>query len=331
MPPSEATGSWTCSRFPSRSCTEGRARATVQKLPLIIGSSGELCGCIGGARAVRAAGIAYRSMSPESRSTTADVHPVTNARSAARSRRCSACSRSTGCRCRTIPCSTCRDLLSRAGTGFFSASKRAILNSISIRRADFWKASELGRSRPLRRSEPRRSPQKPQSTQRIFWGILLLAVSACRQDMHDQPKYSALEASSFFANNSSARAPVAGTVARGELKDDTLLYTGKVNGEPASGFPFPVDAAVVAHGQERFNIYCSPCHGQTGAGDGMIVQRGFSKPPRLDEPRLRDAPVDGFRRDHQRLQRARLRRRSAGRSPGDHAYARAAVERHRDA
>jgi mono/diheme cytochrome c family protein len=109
--------------------------------------------------------------------------------------------------------------------------------------------------------------------------------------MHDQPKYSALEASSFFANNSSARAPVPGTVARGALNDDTLLYTGKVNGEPATGYPFPIDAAVVARGQERFNIYCSPCHGQTGAGDGMIVQRGFSKPPPLDEPRLRDAPV----------------------------------------
>jgi cytochrome c5 len=109
--------------------------------------------------------------------------------------------------------------------------------------------------------------------------------------MHDQPKYSALEASSFFANGSSARAPVAGTVARGELNEDTLLHTGKVNDEPATGFPFPVDAAVVARGQERFDVYCSPCHGLTGAGDGMIVQRGFSRPPRLDEPRLRDAPV----------------------------------------
>jgi mono/diheme cytochrome c family protein len=124
----------------------------------------------------------------------------------------------------------------------------------------------------------------------------LMAVGslACRQDMHDQPKYSALEAAPFFADNSSARPPLAGTVARGELRDDQALYTGKVNDEDVTTFPFPITAAIVARGQERFNIYCSPCHGRTGAGDGIVVQRGYTPPPQLDAPHLREAPPGHF-------------------------------------
>jgi mono/diheme cytochrome c family protein len=121
--------------------------------------------------------------------------------------------------------------------------------------------------------------------------LLVAACAACRQDMHDQPKYSAMEASAFFDDNSSVRPPVEGTVARGELREDEALYTGKVNDTPVTEFPFQIDDEVMARGQERFNIYCSPCHGRTGAGDGIIVQRGFSSPPRLDDQRLRDAPV----------------------------------------
>jgi hypothetical protein len=112
--------------------------------------------------------------------------------------------------------------------------------------------------------------------------------------MHDQPKYSALEPAPFFADGSSARPPIAGTVARGELRDDELLYTGKIKEESATVFPFPVDDQVMARGRERFNIYCSPCHGLTGEGDGMIVQRGFSRPPSLIEPRLREMPPGHF-------------------------------------
>jgi mono/diheme cytochrome c family protein len=115
--------------------------------------------------------------------------------------------------------------------------------------------------------------------------------SACRQDMHDQPKYVPLRQSSFFGDERSARPLVPGTVARGELRDDPLLYTGKVNGADATVFPFAVDARVLARGRERFDIYCSPCHGRTGQGDGMIVRRGFRRPPTFHQDRLRDAPV----------------------------------------
>jgi mono/diheme cytochrome c family protein len=124
--------------------------------------------------------------------------------------------------------------------------------------------------------------------------LIALGSVACRQDMHDQPKYSALEPAPFFSDNSSARPPLAGTVARGELREDQALYTGKVNDELVAAFPFPIDDAMMARGQERYNIHCSPCHGRTGAGDGPIVQRGFTKPPPLDAPQLREAAVGHF-------------------------------------
>jgi len=123
---------------------------------------------------------------------------------------------------------------------------------------------------------------------------MLLAASACRQDMHDQPKYIPLRGSTFFADGRSARTPLPGTVARGELHEDTLLYTGKVEGEDATVFPFAVDENVMARGQERYDIYCSPCHGRTGAGDGMIVSRGYRPPPTLHIDRLRLVPVGHF-------------------------------------
>jgi mono/diheme cytochrome c family protein len=116
-------------------------------------------------------------------------------------------------------------------------------------------------------------------------------MAACRQDMHDQPKYIPLRQSAFFGDQRSARPFVPGTVARGQLREDTLLYTGKVNGTDATLFPFPVDERVMARGRERFGIYCSPCHGQTGQGDGMVVRRGFRRPPTFHQDRLRDAPI----------------------------------------
>jgi mono/diheme cytochrome c family protein len=124
--------------------------------------------------------------------------------------------------------------------------------------------------------------------------LFALGVAACRQDMHDQPKYSAFEKTTFFPDGSSARTPIAGTVARGDLRDDSVLYTGKEAEQSATMFPIAVDEHVMARGQERFNVYCSPCHGRTGEGDGMIVQRGFSRPPSLLEPRLRDVPPGHF-------------------------------------
>jgi len=116
----------------------------------------------------------------------------------------------------------------------------------------------------------------------------------CRQDMHDQPKYIPLRQSTFFNDARSARPVVDGTVARGQLHDDELMFTGKVNGQDATVYPMRVDAPVMARGQERFNIYCSPCHGRTGQGDGMVVRRGYRRPPSYHDQRLRDAPVGHF-------------------------------------
>ncbi len=118
-----------------------------------------------------------------------------------------------------------------------------------------------------------------------------LALAACRQDMHDAPRYEPLEANAFFSNGSASRMPVANTVARGQLNEDRHLYEGVVDGRPAETFPMPVTAAVMARGHDRFNVFCSPCHGQTGIGNGMIVQRGFRQPPSFHDERLRNAPV----------------------------------------
>lgn len=112
--------------------------------------------------------------------------------------------------------------------------------------------------------------------------------------MHDQPKYIPLRESTFFSDALSARQPVPDTVPRGHLDEDALLYTGRVGNELANEFPFPVDQKVMARGQERFNIYCSPCHGRTGMGDGMIVRRGYRRPPPYDDSRLLSAPVGHF-------------------------------------
>ena len=128
-----------------------------------------------------------------------------------------------------------------------------------------------------------------------FAAILLCVVTAaCRQDMHDAPRYEPLEASTFFANGSSARPFVANTVARGTLRQDEHLYQGKINGQLADVFPMPVTADVMTRGQERYNVFCSPCHGRTGQGNGVVVQRGFRAPPSYHEERLRTAPAGYF-------------------------------------
>ena len=116
-----------------------------------------------------------------------------------------------------------------------------------------------------------------------------LLSAGCRQDMHDQPRVKPYAKSDFFADKRSARPLVDGTIARGHLREDAVLYTGKAAGKPADAFPFPVTADVMARGRERFDIFCSPCHGRTGAGDGMIVQRGYRKPPTFHQDRLRQA------------------------------------------
>jgi hypothetical protein len=122
----------------------------------------------------------------------------------------------------------------------------------------------------------------------------LLLASACRLDMHDQPKYTPLKESDFFSDARSARHPVEGTVARGQLNDDELLQTGRVKGQLAAEFPYAVTAEVVARGRERYDIFCSPCHDRTGRGNGMIVRRGYRQPPSFHLERLRQVPAGHF-------------------------------------
>lgn len=120
--------------------------------------------------------------------------------------------------------------------------------------------------------------------------VLTLALGACRQDMHDAPRYDPLEASAVFPKGASARPLIEGTVARGELRADDLLYTGKVGGQPSAEFPFAITRADLDRGENRFNIYCSPCHAKSGDGTGMVVQRGYRQPPSFHTDRLRQSP-----------------------------------------
>lgn len=124
--------------------------------------------------------------------------------------------------------------------------------------------------------------------------LLWLFVTACRTDMHVQPRYDPLQESKFFDNGMASRPLVPGTVARGHLRIDEELYTGKVNGKDIETFPFPVTRAVLERGRERFNIFCTPCHDPTGSGNGLIVQRGFRRPPSYHSDRLRKAPAGHF-------------------------------------
>ena|SRR5215469_4592048 len=112
--------------------------------------------------------------------------------------------------------------------------------------------------------------------------------------MHLQPKYKTYAPTEFFDDGRSERPPVPGTVARGHLHDDELLYTGKENGVESNNFPFRITASDLARGRERFNIYCTPCHDYTGSGHGMIVQRGMPEPPSFHIDRLRDTPAGHF-------------------------------------
>lgn len=107
-------------------------------------------------------------------------------------------------------------------------------------------------------------------------------------DMDSQPKYKAQAESRYFADGATMRVPVAGTVARGRLRADDGYYLGlKSDGTPVKTLPVPVTAALLARGQERFNIYCSPCHSRAGDGRGIMVTRGYIPPPTLHDDRLR--------------------------------------------
>ena len=117
--------------------------------------------------------------------------------------------------------------------------------------------------------------------------LICLWLSACQQQMAEQPSYDPLEKSEFFDDQRSARPLVEGTVARGLLRDDEHLYEGKMNGKAADTFPFAIDKQVLLRGQERYNIFCVPCHDRVGTGHGMIVRRGYQPPPSFHIDRLR--------------------------------------------
>ena len=130
--------------------------------------------------------------------------------------------------------------------------------------------------------------------------ILLVALGGfgalgCRQDMHDQPKLKPYRSSEFFANGSGMRALPAHTVARGSLQEDTHYFTGRMpDGSMATELPMPMTKALLKRGQERFTIYCTPCHGQTGDGRGMVVRRGYKQPTSYHDERLRQVPIGYF-------------------------------------
>ena len=145
-------------------------------------------------------------------------------------------------------------------------------------------------------------------------GVLLAGVcligGACRRDMQDQPKMKPYRSTSFFGDGLSMRQPIPGTIPRGFLRTDTELFTGKKQKSSSSvatapstanpftddtdSFPFPITEDVVNRGKERYEIFCSVCHGLTGNGDGMIVRRGFRRAASFHEDRLRQAPVGHF-------------------------------------
>jgi mono/diheme cytochrome c family protein len=155
----------------------------------------------------------------------------------------------------------------------------------------------------------------PAITSRVCLLICAAALSAgCQQKMADQPSYQPLEPSEFFADQRSARPAIPGTVARGQLRTDLALFTGRKtrasrqrpareqnsdeqkskfneNDDFVAEFPVALDRQLLKHGQDRFSIYCIVCHDSLGTGQGKIVERGYTRPPSLHSDRLRDAPV----------------------------------------
>jgi mono/diheme cytochrome c family protein len=135
------------------------------------------------------------------------------------------------------------------------------------------------------------------ATRRLFlvFALLTLALaSGCRQKMANAARYDPLEASDFFADGMSARPRIAGTVARGEITADPFFDSGRKNGQVADGFPMPVTIDLVNRGQNRFDIYCSQCHGRVGDGNGMIPSRGYRRPPSFHTATLRNRPTGHF-------------------------------------
>jgi len=177
----------------------------------------------------------------------------------------------------------------------------------------------MSRNSPVRKVKGRKEKGK-MAVRPIAFAFCLFTfafASACRYDMQDQPRLKYYKQSDFFADKRGSRDQVENTIARGHLYDNKAFYTGKVDNPnpnaPAAtatdangntvvtsfpndvdAFPVPVTKELIDRGQERFNIYCIVCHGPLGNGDGMVVRRGFPKPPTYHDDRLRNAPVGHF-------------------------------------
>ena len=155
-----------------------------------------------------------------------------------------------------------------------------------------------GRARCARKSEKvnGQSGRRPTLAFSLFPFALLALVLAggCRQKMANQARYDPLESSDFFQDGMSARPRVAGTVARGEISGDPFFDTGRINGQVADGFPMPVTIELINRGHNRFDVYCSQCHGRVGDGNGMIPSRGYRRPPSFHTATLRTATSGHF-------------------------------------
>jgi len=128
----------------------------------------------------------------------------------------------------------------------------------------------------------------------LLVGLMFLAIVGCNQKMDDGPRYKPLAASDFFPEGQSARPRVRGTIFHGETDHRGMAEGRGPDGDLATSFPMPITRDLLARGQERFDIFCSPCHGRLGNGDGMVVQRGFRAPPSYHTDELRQAPVGHF-------------------------------------
>lgn len=113
-------------------------------------------------------------------------------------------------------------------------------------------------------------------------------------NMDDQPRYNSQAKSEFFPDGATMRTPVAGTVPQGWLHEDQIYYTGKVDTVPVAKSPVPTTTLLLRRGQERYNIYCAPCHSRIGDGRGIVVERGLLPPPSFHDERLRKAPDGHF-------------------------------------
>lgn len=137
-------------------------------------------------------------------------------------------------------------------------------------------------------------PTRPAAAPRLAAVAILLplALAGCRQGMFDDARIEPYEATPVFADGSSARPLPAGTVARGLLAADRVVATGAAPGGGFAANPLPMTRQLLARGRERYDVFCAPCHDRVGTGNGMIVQRGYTRPPSFHEPRLREV-ADG--------------------------------------